>query len=57
MYSALKTFFHLIIVSLGGAVSVVEGVVLLILVTVRHGKHGRFSPQLFFVGGRSGLLQ
>ena len=26
-----------------GAVSVVESVMLLILVTVRHGKHGRFS--------------
>ena len=27
-----------------GAVSVVESVMLLILVTVLHGKHGRFSP-------------
>ena len=39
-----------------GAVSVVESVMLLILVTVLHGKHGRFSPaSAVFLEVRLGL--
>ena len=51
-YSWPKTYFSInySIVLTDGGVSVFEGVVSLNLVTVRYGKHGRFSLQQLFVG-------